>query len=217
MEKHRYKENETGYSAEIEHGPDEVAFAERRLNRLIELNAEYAALSKREVSDETHLPGAVGYERSFAILGLWTGILPPAAFFLRLATDSPGDDVGAYFLITSLVTSAAAATGYFTGKIVGKIVRELDQFSLPARFAMLPFVGTTWGILAGGAGGAPIFLFGAIPGAVIGAAAGCAALPVFSLLHSALRQGDVIERRHLYPSAIGVAATLAALILGFPA
>ncbi|QQS41789.1 MAG: hypothetical protein IPM63_02245 [Acidobacteriota bacterium] len=130
--------------------------------------------------------------------------------------DIPADDASSLVLITLLVTSAAAAVGYFTGKIVGKIVRELDEFSLPARLAMLPFVGITWGILAGGAGGAVIFLFGAIPGAVIGAAAGFAALPAFALLHSALRKGEFIQRKHLYPSAIGVAATLAAMILGYP-
>ncbi|HUF04077.1 MAG TPA: hypothetical protein VMM38_07865 [Aridibacter sp.] len=144
------------------------------------------------------------------------GILPPSAFFLRIALGAPGNEIGLFFLVTLLVGSAAATTGYFTGKIVGTIVKELDGFPWPARFTALPFVGLTWGILAGGAGGALVFLFGAIPGAVIGAAAGFAALPVFATLHSALRQKTGIEKRHLYPTAIGVAGTIAALILGIP-
>lgn len=218
MEKYRTRESEQGSFVDFERDRDELEAAKRRLSRLIRLNSEFTPPGSTNLRNSFEdLPAATAYEKAYPLLGLWMGILPPSAFFLRIAVDRPGGDLGVLFLVTALVCSTAAATGYFTGKIVGKIVRELADFPWPARLAALPFVGITWGILAGGAGGAMIMLLGAIPGAFIGALAGFAALPVFAILHSALLKYEGFERKHVYPAAIGVAATIAALILGFPA
>lgn len=162
------------------------------------------------------LGNAVGYDRAFALLGASLGLLPPAAIFIKAALNASSNEIGVFFLLTWLVTAGASATGYFTGKLVGRIVKELTEFSWPIFLLSLPFVGITWGILSGGVGGAFILLIGAIPGAVIGAAVGMAALPAFSLLHAALKDGEFIDKRKLYPAIFAVSGLIAALILGFP-
>ncbi len=119
-------------------------------------------------------------------------------------------------LLFSLVVLGSTVTGYFTGKIVGNIVAEIERFSWPLMIALLPFIGVTWGIIAGGAGGIFIFLFGAIPGAVIGGAVGAFALTLFTIAHRLLNEGGELRRGKLPPLAIGVSALAASIILGFP-
>jgi hypothetical protein len=120
------------------------------------------------------------------------------------------------FLLFGLVVLGSSVCGFFTGKLVGKVVAEIEKFSWPLMIAVLPFIGITWGILAGGAGGAFVFVFGAIFGAVIGGAVGGFALTVFTVIHRLLGVNGEFEGGRLPPIAIGVSALAAAIILGFP-
>lgn len=189
--------------------------AARRLEILLRLNASYpSACDDRESVSGT----GADHKFAFSLLGLALGLFPPSALFLKfiIATHYRGNAETSVIAFFSVVVAVGACAGYFSGKVVGNVVRELEAFSWPAMLAVLPFVGVTWGIIAGGIAGAVIFLIGAIPGALIGGAVGAVALPVFGALHRVLKKGDEMELRHLYPISLGVAAVIAAFFLALP-
>jgi hypothetical protein len=193
----------------------DLAAAERRLEALITLNAEFES----ENSGERRAPVSdlSAYSKTYSFLGLSLGVIPSTAFFIRIFSESPGGRVEPWvFILFGLVVLGSSVCGYFTGKLVGRIVAEIETFSWPLMIALLPFIGVTWGILAGGAGGVFIFLFGAIPGAVIGGAVGAFAMTVFTILHRLLSVDGELRGGKLPPLAMGVSALAAALILGFP-
>ena len=78
----------------------------------------------------------------------------------------------------------------------------------------LPFVGILWGVIAGGAGGAIIFIVGAFFGALLGASVGGFALPFFVIFHRLFKSGDKIDRKHFLPLAFGVSFIISAFFLG---
>lgn len=196
--------------------------AEQRLNTLLLLNAEFDKLHQDE-ERANHSQGAagmynpVGSRNAFSILGLALGLLPPSGFFLRLVAEKGVDNGEGWVIgLFCLVVLASTLTGFLTGRLVGRIAAEVEEFSWPLMIAVLPFIGITWGILAGGAGGAFLFLIGAIPGAVIGAAVGCVALTAFTVVHRSLARGGEVERSHLIPLAFGVSGAIAAIFMGIP-
>lgn len=155
-------------------------------------------------------------QTTFAYFGLMLGIFPPAAFFTRIllnARDFRFEDSWIFGLI-AVVTLLTSIVGFFSGKYIGKIVREIEDYPWWSMILLLPFVGALWGIVAGGAGGAVILLFGAFFGAAIGGAVGAAALPVFAVFHRLLKIGDAIEFKHFLPAASAVVFSICAFILG---
>lgn len=162
--------------------------------------------------------GTLSTKDAVAQLGLLTGSIPTSAVFLKLLFDGPGnsDPAGAVAL-TLIILAAIAATsavGYFSGKLSGKILAELESGSwLPMVFS-LPFIGATWGLLSGAAGGFLLLGIGAIFGGAIGAMVGAAVLTAFGILHRAVKDGDEIERNRFLPLAFGITGTVAAFILG---
>lgn len=194
--------------------PDTDA-AGRRLERLNILNAEIESrLAEMDSPRKRPAAKGVGFEHAYSLLGASLGTIPPGAFFLRIILDKSSSDLSALSLLGVLVVFTASLTGFFSGRIVGRIVRELHAYRWPLMLAALPFVGITWGLIAGGAGGAIIFLIGAIPGAVMGAAVGSVALTIFAAIHRILKRGDEIERGLFVPAAIGISAVIAAAFLG---
>lgn len=207
----------------IERSPEgvdtDVESAERRLRILEQLNASFAAeegdLQRR--SSKAALADPVSIEQTYSVFGLTLGLIPPASFFARLLLDGGRMNPGwAFLVLAALVILGASVTGYFTGRIVGKAISEVERLSWVEMLIALPFIGVTWGIAAGAAGGIFVFLFGAILGAVIGAGVGAFALTIFTIFHRLLKSGDNIERRHLYPLAVGISGITASIILGFP-
>jgi MFS family permease len=200
-------------------GDDELT--RQRLDALLAINAETARAkslyaSDREKVEADLMKNPLSVEQAYAYFGVLLGAFPPAALFTRFIIDSGnlrGEDswVFGIFAIVSLVS---AIVGYFSGKAIGRIVRKVEQASWAKMLLLLPFIGILWGILAGGAGGAVIFVFGAIVGAFLGAIVGSVALPVFTIFHRLLKKGDQIDRKHFLPVAFGITFSICAFVLG---
>lgn len=153
--------------------------------------------------------------KAFSYFGLMLGIFPPAAIFAKFLFASTGK--GDRFLIVGFILAMniiTAIVGYFSGKMIGRIVRESETYSWHLMILLMPFVGILWGILTGGAGGAIVFLIGAVFGAAFGAIIGGAAIPVFAIFHRLLKKGEMIELKHFLPVAFGITFTICAFILG---
>ena len=194
---------------------------ERRLNRLLALNAESSRQkemyrSPREKLEAEMMRRPLSFEHAFAYFGLMLGAFPPAAIILKMlfgdvSLRGPDSWILLLFVAANIVT---AFTGYFSGILVGKAVRETMKLRGWKRMTLLPFLGLTWGLVSGGTGGIFIFLIGSIVGAVIGGAVGTVALPTFALLHHFTRRGECIDTKHFLPLAFGVTVTICCFILG---
>lgn len=193
----------------------------QRLNALLELNAKTARekllyKSEQEKLEAELMHRPLNIDKTFSYFGLMLGTFPPAAIFIKFLFESPNFRmenlwvVGVIFII-NLIT---AVVGYFSGKLVGKMVRETETYSWWLMIMALPFIGIFWGVMAGGAGGVIVFLFGALFGAMFGAMVGGAGLPVFVIFHRLLKKGDAIESKHFMPIALGITFTICAFILG---
>lgn len=193
----------------------------QRLDYLLAVNAETARQkemyrSDREKLEADLMANPLDTEKTYAFFGLMLGTFPPAAFFIKFAIDSnmlmreEAWILGVLFIVNLV----SAIVGYFTGKFTGRSVREAEQFSWLPMIFLLPFIGMFWGILAGGAGGAVILIFGAFFGAILGALVGGVALPIFTIFHRLLKRGDFIELKHFLPIAFGVTLSICSFILG---
>lgn len=172
--------------------------------------------SDREKLEADLMKNPLNTEKTYAYLGLLLGTFPPAAFFTKFAIDSRtalGEEAW-IFGILFIVNLISAVVGYFSGKLISKSVREAEKYSWWTMFLVLPFVGMFWGMMAGGAGGAIIFIFGAFFGAILGALVGGVALPVFTIFHRLFKRGDVIELKHFLPIAFGITFAICSFILG---
>jgi len=151
----------------------------------------------------------------FAYLGLLLGVFPPAAFFFKFfsARNFRREDLWILGLLL-IVNLVSAVVGYFSGKLIGGIVRESERLSWTKMVLLLPFVGIIWGILAGGASGAFIFVIGAFFGAFLGAMVGSVGISLFAVFHRLLKRGDKMELKHFLPLAFGTSLVISAFILG---
>jgi hypothetical protein len=193
----------------------------QRLDYLLAVNAETERQkmmfrSDREKLEAELMTNPLNSEKSFAYFGLLLGTFPPAAFFAKFALDSHifQTDEAWIFGVLFIVNLISAIVGYFSGKLIGRAAREIEKYPWWTMFLVSPFMGVLWGIIAGGAGGAIIFFFGAIFGALLGGIVGAAALPFFVALHRLLKKGDFIEMKHFLPIAFGIAFTICSFILG---
>ncbi len=193
----------------------------QRLDYLLAVNAETARQKAMFQSDKEKLEAdlmksPLNTEKTYAYFGLLLGTFPPAAFFTKFAIDSRialGEEAW-IFGILFIVNLISAVVGYFSGKLIAKSVREVEKYSWWAMFLVLPFVGMFWGMMAGGAGGAIIFIFGAFFGAILGALVGGIALPTFTVFHRLLKRGDAIELQHFLPLAFGITFAICSFIIG---
>ena len=155
-------------------------------------------------------------EKSYAYFGILLGTFPPAAFFIRLLSDTRswrGED--AWVLgVVAIVILISSVVGFFSGKLIGKIVREAEKLSWTKMVLILPLIGILWGMISGGAGGIIIFVIGAVFGAFLGAVVGSFALTLFTVFHRLLKRGDQIEKKHFLPLAFGISLIISAFMLG---
>jgi len=154
----------------------------------------------------------------FAWFGLLLGALPPAVILFKLTWLFEPGGSGIHpviFFLMVLLNITTAVTGFFSGKVTAILVRKLET-STGSRIALLtPLIGFAWGAACGFAGGIFMFVFGAYIGAAIGGLVGAVALPLFVLFHLILKRGDLIDRRHFLPAALGITLTICALVLGW--
>lgn len=188
---------------------------------LLEANREIAAERSLYRSDRERLEAGMmlkplAAEKAFAHFGLMLGTLPPFAIFFRYLLEvSPRSNVEPWVIM--LMTASilfSAFVGRFSGQVIGTAVRHFEKRSWSSMVLIMPFVGFLWGIVAGGAGGFPIFVIGAFFGAILGGVVGALTLPAFVILHRLVKRGDVIDQRHFLPLALGVTLTICSFILG---
>ena len=210
----------TNFASFTNYEPDDE-LAQKRLNSLLAVNAETAREKSTFRSEQEKIAAALmsnpmSAEKTFAYFGLLLGTFPPLAMFIRFFSEKGifrGEDFWILGVV-AVVNLISAIVGYFSGKLVAKIVCELEKLSWHYMILALPFVGILWGMMAGGAGGIIIFLFGAFFGAALGGAVGSIALPVFTLFHRLLKKGDQFDLKHFLPIAFGITFIIAAFILG---
>jgi hypothetical protein len=193
----------------------------RRLEILLAENTENAR-SKRNFRNEREKLEAelmrhpLDADKTFSYLGLLLGTLPPASLFARIIFETRKfrpDDLWmiGVLMIVNIVT---AIVGYFSGKLIARMVTSIERYRWLIMVPILPLVGLLWGVMAGGAGGFVIFVFGAIFGAFIGGAVGAIALPLFVLFHRLMKRGEMIEAKHFLPLALGVTLSICSFMLG---
>jgi MFS family permease len=155
-------------------------------------------------------------EQAYSYFGIFLGAFPPAALFTRFLIDSKGLRTDDFWIVgvLAIVTLITTVVGYFSGKLIARMVRKIEEFSWIKMILLLPFIGILWGIMAGGAGGAVIFLVGAIFGGALGAMVGAFALPTFTVFHRLLKKDDQIDRKHFLPLALGISLVVSAFMLG---
>jgi hypothetical protein len=209
------------FAPDIRERSDDDKLTEKRLSDLLALNAETERQkslfrNERERTEAALMTAPLSVEKTFAYFGLLLGVFPPAAFFAKFLIDTRSLQSDNFWIlgVVLLVNLIAAGVGFLSGKFIGRTVAELERASWTRMILGLPFVGAFWGILAGGASGAIIFLFGAFFGAALGATVGAFALPLFAVFHRLLRRGDSIDGKHFLPLAFGISFIVSAFILG---
>ncbi|CAN5419836.1 hypothetical protein BH10ACI1_BH10ACI1_35660 [soil metagenome] len=201
--------------------PDNDELTRQRLETLLALNAETLREKEMFSSDREKLEAElmthpISSEKAFSHFGLLLGAIAPASLFIRFLLDSRGfrgEDLWVLGVL-AIVNVVSAVVGFFSGKLISKIVINLENTSWTKMILALPFIGILWGILAGGAGGAIIFIIGAFFGAFLGALVGSFALPIFTIFHRLMKKGDQIERKHFLPLAFGITFIISAFMLG---
>jgi hypothetical protein len=195
--------------------------AYQRLNTLLEINEKTARDKRLYKSEQEKLEAELMRHpldtgKTFSYFGLMLGTFPPAAIFIKFLTESPEFRIENLWVlgVIFIINIITATVGFFSGKLIGKMVRDVETYSWWLMLLLLPLIGMFWGVLAGGAGGVIVFLFGALFGGMFGAMVGGAALPVFAILHRLLKKGEAIEFKHFMPLAFGVTFTICAFILG---
>ena len=172
--------------------------------------------NERERLEAETMRRPVKISKAYRWFGLMLGAVPPAAIVVKAAAKAnrfEAEGLG-FALLIVFAGLLAGLAGYFSGKLTARTVKRTERFSLPNRAALIAFVGMTWGIACGAAGGVLIFLIGAIPAAFIGGVTAAVALPVFATLLSFVRLGDRVALAHFLPISLGIVMSIAAFIFG---
>lgn len=154
--------------------------------------------------------------RAFALFGLMLGLFPPAAIFIKLF----GYGLGAHnssallFIVCLLMNFTCAGVGYVLGAALSRSIENLERDTWMTMLVLSPLVGAAWGAVTGGAGGLLFVGIGAIFGCCFAIPVGALSFAVFAPLHRLLVRGGMIDARHFWPLASGMALLVAALILG---
>ncbi|MBA3322979.1 MAG: hypothetical protein H0T45_16260 [Pyrinomonadaceae bacterium] len=156
--------------------------------------------------------------QAFARLGLLLGLLPPAAIFFRLflypsGLKPFGGGDSWWFPFCLFMNVICCIVGRAMGAKFGKAIEQIEPTSWSVLLLLAAAIGSAWGALTGGAGGALFFGVGAIFGMLCAAPVGTLAFIFFTPLHRLLARGGMIDARHFWPLACGVTMTITALIL----
>jgi hypothetical protein len=160
-------------------------------------------------------------EDAYAWFGTFLGLFPPFAIFVRMVGGSSSgggsSNLGgaALFWLALLfgMNAVCCVVGRKFGRLLGRLLGDPRARSWPVFLLVSLLVAGAWGVVTGGAGGAVGFGIGAIFGIVCAVPVALAAFPVFAVLHRAQSHGGMIEDGDLWPLALGIPLTAAALIL----
>ncbi|MDT5158398.1 MAG: hypothetical protein QOH51_2755 [Acidobacteriota bacterium] len=163
-------------------------------------------------------------EEAYAWFGTFLGLFPTFALFARIYRAAllegitghlPAADGFVFWALLFLVMNAICClVGRKFGALLGRKLGDPRAWRWPVFVFSSLMMAVAWGVVTGAAGGAIVFLIGALAGVFCAVPVALAAFPVFAVLHRALSRGGMIEERRLWPLAFGVPLTIAALILG---
>ena len=158
-------------------------------------------------------------EEAYAWFGTFLGLFPPFAIFVRIFGGGLSNWEGlppAAFLwmaLLLLMNGVCCLVGRKLARVLGRGIGDPRSRSWLGNLLFALMVGGAWGAGTGGLGGAPFFLIGALFGVVCAIPVALAAFPVFAVLHRAQSHGGMIEEADLWPLALGIPLTAAALIM----
>lgn len=178
---------------------------------------EHLFRTAREEAERLSMRRPLTTERAYAHFGLLLGTLPPAAILLRFALLSQhgGSSLATlfYLMLFGLPMIALCAV---VGRLMGrKLAPALARAERRHWFVSLLYsvaVGFAWACATGAAGGAVVFLIGALYGLVCALPFGLTGFPLFTICHRMLVRGGMIDARHFWPIACGITLSCAALI-----
>ena len=157
-------------------------------------------------------------EDAWSQFGLWLGIIPPAAIFLKLFSYGftlgwrPAA-VGFAFLFLAM-NFVCALTGRRIANEFSKVVANYQRRSWSLMLFVLPLMGMAWGAVTGFVGGLLFFGIGALGGIAFAIPIGLVAFTLFAIFHRLIEFEGFAEQKHLLPVSIGICLTIAAFILG---
>jgi hypothetical protein len=202
--------------------PDDI---NARLNWLVAFHAydDYRRRLFRNAREETDaqlMRRPFTTRQAYARLGLLLGALPPAAIFYRMFGRVLEEELSISFergvgwlLLFVLMNLICCVVGRSMGAALGKYVDALERSSWSKMLLVVALLGFVWAIVAGAAGGLLFFGIGAIFGAALAVPVGSLGFVLFTSLHRLSARGGMIDARHFWPLACGVALVIAALIL----
>jgi hypothetical protein len=154
-------------------------------------------------------------EEAYRRFGTFLGLLPPLALFTRVLLNSrlDGDTLAIWGAFCVAMNLVCCLVGRKFGGFLGRKAGDPRARTLPVLLFASLLMALLWGVVTGAAGGAVVFLVGAIFGVFCAVPVALAAFPVFALLHRLLSHGGMIEERQVWPLALGVPLVAAALIL----
>ena len=193
---------------------------ESRIAELAARSAEMASERNLYKNDDERLAAEsmkrpVSTRASFTIFGAAIGFLPTFSVTVAILLNSVryDDKTLLWAMLFSIAAAVTGGVGGLMGRYAARLVENARAKRLSVHLSLLPFIGAIWGGAAGALGGVFLFVIGAFFGAVIGGLIGFVTVPIFSLLHTMMRQGDSIELGHLLPIIFAIVGTLSAAIL----
>jgi hypothetical protein len=157
-------------------------------------------------------------EDAYAWFGTFLGLFPPFAIFVRIfggGSNWGGIPPAAFLWLALLLAMNAACcvAGRKFGRLFGRGFGDPRARSWLGNLLFSAMIGGAWGAGTGALGGALFFLIGGIFGIVCAIPVALATFPIFAALHRAQSHGGMIEEGDLWPLAMGIPLTAAALIL----
>lgn len=193
---------------------------EARLNWLLTANAQAAAhrrLFRNSHEEEIMLlmRHPLTMRGAYARFGLLLGTIPPASLFYgtMLHVGWRGTDANwTALLFCILMNIMCAIIGMTMGSLLSGAMEDIERGSWSQMLFVSPLVGVLWGVVTGGAGGLIFFIIGAFFGMIFAVPVGMAGFLLFAIHHRSLAHGGMIEARHFWPLACGIALVLGALL-----
>ena len=125
---------------------------------------------------------------AYGLFGWLLGTLTPGLCALLLLgnfslSNQNDRNVGGIML---LVVGLCSGVGGFAGGMIGVIMKYMRSVHTVVPIIAAPFLGTIWGVVAGGVGALPIMIIGALFGAIIAGVVGAFGFGVFGLIYEPL-------------------------------
>jgi hypothetical protein len=194
--------------------------------RLRQLEAAIAAAEQRaqrfrdarEEAEMLMLRRPLTNERAYQLFGLLLGTLPPAAIVLRFALLSvprePNLGLFSFVLLFGLpMTFICALMGRFMGRRLAPMMDRAEQRHWCVTICTAIAAGILWACATGAVGGAIVFIIGALFGLACALPFGLSGFLLFAICHRLLARGGMIDARHFWPVATGIALISAAALL----